>query len=432
MEDERSHGDQRFQELRKQWVRDLKDASDGELEGMFLELEDEGVSFDEIRAALRVMAKKQGNPWIVITEEDYEARDTGEGPWKTLEAAEDFAMAEVGLPWLPVEVSKQYAKDREAIRKAARGPFRNDNPARLTGYDPGTPHKPIMLASFNGDTSARLHHAGRDQILIGVGDDPHLLRSGEWTPGRGVVFPEYKIEASEVAEWGPLSDFNEAAEKYYAELRKRHGIPKGKPLPEPWKLPKKGKRRKKNAAPGDAEFSAIAIRMARQLEEGPHLEDFAVQWQIPRAMARKVMADYAIYGPGGPEFTQSVQDVLFFWKPEHHHKAGLPKKKAPRAPLRTPIKPKTRKKKARKSNPLPKGAACGRQVGKLTAKKRKALPATAFGLPEKRAYPMPDTRHAGNAKARAATALRNRKLTRAEYDRIVRKANRVLKACGKR
>ena len=38
----------------------------------------------------------------------------------------------------------------------------------------------------------------------------------------------------------------------------------------------------------------------------------------------------------------------------------------------------------------------------LSTAARNALPDSAFGLPETRAYPMPDAAHARNAKARAA------------------------------
>lgn len=40
-------------------------------------------------------------------------------------------------------------------------------------------------------------------------------------------------------------------------------------------------------------------------------------------------------------------------------------------------------------------------MAKLTSGERKALPKSEFGLPGKRAYPMPDRSHAANAKARA-------------------------------
>jgi hypothetical protein len=40
---------------------------------------------------------------------------------------------------------------------------------------------------------------------------------------------------------------------------------------------------------------------------------------------------------------------------------------------------------------------------------------------------MPDRRHAANAKARAKQQLKRRRLTRSAYDRIVAKADRILK-----
>lgn len=66
------------------------------------------------------------------------------------------------------------------------------------------------------------------------------------------------------------------------------------------------------------------------------------------------------------------------------------------------------------------------QNKKLTTAQRHKLPARVFGLPKKRKYPMPDRRHAANAKARAAAALKQGYLTRSEYNRIVRKANTIL------
>lgn len=92
-------------------------------------------------------------------------------------------------------------------------------------------------------------------------------------------------------------------------------------------------------------------------------------------------------------------------------------------PLHGP--PRRRKKRAS----MPRGASC-RRVGKLTAAKKKRLPSTAFGLPESRRYPMPDPQHAANAKGRAKAQLSRGTLSRADYNRIVRKANRILRACG--
>ena len=72
----------------------------------------------------------------------------------------------------------------------------------------------------------------------------------------------------------------------------------------------------------------------------------------------------------------------------------------------------------------------------LTPKKRAKLPAKDFGLPEKARtteakkesgnYPMPDKAHARNAKARSAQQLKDGDLTRAEKERIDRKADKIL------
>lgn len=64
-------------------------------------------------------------------------------------------------------------------------------------------------------------------------------------------------------------------------------------------------------------------------------------------------------------------------------------------------------------------------MARLTTKARGKLPATVFGLPGERAYPMPDKAHAANAKARAnGTGAKN--LTPAQKRRIIKKANTVL------
>lgn len=65
--------------------------------------------------------------------------------------------------------------------------------------------------------------------------------------------------------------------------------------------------------------------------------------------------------------------------------------------------------------------------GDLTAEQRKNLSAEQFGLPDKRAYPMPDKSHAQNALARAAQELKAGNLTKEEYDKIVSKAKSILK-----
>ena len=68
-------------------------------------------------------------------------------------------------------------------------------------------------------------------------------------------------------------------------------------------------------------------------------------------------------------------------------------------------------------------------MGLLTMRRRKAEPASDFGLPGSRKYPMPDKSHAANAKARATQMVNAGKLSPASKRKIDAKANRVL---GKR
>ena len=65
------------------------------------------------------------------------------------------------------------------------------------------------------------------------------------------------------------------------------------------------------------------------------------------------------------------------------------------------------------------------------ALKRSKLKKSQFGLPGKRKYPMPDKKHAVNAKGRAKQQLKRGRLSRAAYDKIVARANRVI-ARGKK
>jgi hypothetical protein len=65
--------------------------------------------------------------------------------------------------------------------------------------------------------------------------------------------------------------------------------------------------------------------------------------------------------------------------------------------------------------------------GGETTMKRSKLKRSQFGLPGKRKYPMPDKKHAANAKGRAKQQLRKGNLSRSAYNKIVAKANRVLK-----
>ena len=63
----------------------------------------------------------------------------------------------------------------------------------------------------------------------------------------------------------------------------------------------------------------------------------------------------------------------------------------------------------------------------MKAAKRRKLRRSQFGLPGKRKYPMPDKAHAVNAKARAKQQRKRGKLSKSAYDKIVAKANKVIK-----
>ena len=75
-------------------------------------------------------------------------------------------------------------------------------------------------------------------------------------------------------------------------------------------------------------------------------------------------------------------------------------------------------------------------MSKLTPKQRARLPARDFGLPEKARsseakketgnYPMPDRGHAISAKRLARKNRKDGNLTKGEFDRINRKADKVL------
>jgi hypothetical protein len=65
-------------------------------------------------------------------------------------------------------------------------------------------------------------------------------------------------------------------------------------------------------------------------------------------------------------------------------------------------------------------------MANLTEKKRDSLKESTFGLPEERKYPMPDKSHAANAKARATQQVKKGNLTKAEEQKIDRKADRIL------
>jgi len=65
-------------------------------------------------------------------------------------------------------------------------------------------------------------------------------------------------------------------------------------------------------------------------------------------------------------------------------------------------------------------------MAKLTAAARKSMPKSEFAGPN-RSYPVPDRQHAGNAKARADQAYEAGHISGSQYERIVARANKVLK-----
>jgi hypothetical protein len=75
-------------------------------------------------------------------------------------------------------------------------------------------------------------------------------------------------------------------------------------------------------------------------------------------------------------------------------------------------------------------------MSKLTAKQRAKLPSKAFGLPEKARtaeakketgnYPVPDKGHAISAKRLSRKQRKAGNLTKDEFDRINRKADKVI------
>ena len=66
-------------------------------------------------------------------------------------------------------------------------------------------------------------------------------------------------------------------------------------------------------------------------------------------------------------------------------------------------------------------------MAKLDAKARNKLPGGKFAEPEKRAYPIEDKAHARNAKARASQAVHAGRMSKAEGEKIAKKADTVLK-----
>lgn len=65
-------------------------------------------------------------------------------------------------------------------------------------------------------------------------------------------------------------------------------------------------------------------------------------------------------------------------------------------------------------------------MAKLTSAQRKAMPASEYGLPQQRAFPMPDANHARLAKAMASEAEHKGNITPAQEAQIDRKADAIL------
>ncbi len=69
----------------------------------------------------------------------------------------------------------------------------------------------------------------------------------------------------------------------------------------------------------------------------------------------------------------------------------------------------------------------GKRSPKMTAKRKASLPASKFGLPGKKAYPIDTPRRAANAKARATQMVKRGKLSASAASQIKARANKVLK-----
>lgn len=63
----------------------------------------------------------------------------------------------------------------------------------------------------------------------------------------------------------------------------------------------------------------------------------------------------------------------------------------------------------------------------MKAATRKKIPAKQFGLPAERKYPMPDKKHAANAKARATQMKNKGVISSGQKKKIDAKANKILK-----
>ena len=67
-------------------------------------------------------------------------------------------------------------------------------------------------------------------------------------------------------------------------------------------------------------------------------------------------------------------------------------------------------------------------LARLSTHARNAMADEVFGLPSKRAYPMPDASHAANAKARATQAVKAGRMSAGTEHKIDAKANKMLGA----
>ena len=67
-------------------------------------------------------------------------------------------------------------------------------------------------------------------------------------------------------------------------------------------------------------------------------------------------------------------------------------------------------------------------MAKLSAATRKHIPASKFGMPKERKYPMPDQEHAALAKSYATKEVEKGNLSSGAAAKIRAKANRLLGA----
>lgn len=71
-------------------------------------------------------------------------------------------------------------------------------------------------------------------------------------------------------------------------------------------------------------------------------------------------------------------------------------------------------------------------MGKLTSKARNKLPASDFGLPAQRKYPLEPPPHAANAKARASQQFNKGNITAGQKSQIDSRANARMRGGSRR